>query len=88
MPRPGERVEDVHALVAQRRSEVLAQQVGHRADDEVHDLDRGVDDAEALGVARKRPAEEVVVELDGDALAPLGVVDAFDAATDAGVEVR
>ena len=84
--RPRERVEDVHALVAERRPEMLTQQLRHRADDEIHDLDRRVDDAKTLGVAGERPAEEVVVELDRHALAALGVVDALDAAADTRVE--
>lgn len=55
-------------------------------EDEVDDLDGGVDDAKALGQAREGVAEEFVVELKEDALPAGGVVDAFGAHADAGVE--
>ncbi len=49
----GERVEDVHALVADRRSELVAEHVLDAREDEVDDLDRRVDDAERLGGLRE-----------------------------------
>ena len=49
-------------------SEVLTQDVVGRAEDEVDDLDRGVDDAELVDGLLERGGEELVVELDDDTL--------------------
>ena len=51
-------------LVANRAVELVAEHLVHAPDDEVHHLDRGVHDAEALGHLRESGAEEFVVELD------------------------
>ena len=74
-----ERVEDVHAFVLQAAVEFAAQDVFDAVDDEVHDFDRGVNDAEAFGHAREGVAEEFVVKLDDDFLFARRVVDAFGA---------
>src|SRR5690606_20251340 len=71
----GEGVENVYALAAQRLAELLAQEVVDAVEDEVDDLDRRVDDAEALGHLGERVAEELVVELDDDLLLARGAVD-------------
>ena len=57
----------------------LAQHLVGRVEDEVDDLDRGVDDAELVDGLLERRREELVVELDDDPLPALGVVDALDA---------
>ena len=85
--RTREGVEGVHPLVAQGGSELPPQEFGDRANDEVDDLDRGVDDAEALHVAGEGRLKEAVVEFGHDALAGFAVIDALHAALDRGVEV-
>lgn len=49
------------------------------AEDEVDDLDGGVDDAERVGGLRQGGLEELVVQLDDDLLAASVVVDTFGA---------
>jgi hypothetical protein len=63
----------VDALVGQALPEVLSQHLVGRAEDEVDDLDRGVDDAELVDGLLERGGEELVVELDDDLLPALGV---------------
>ena len=82
----GEAVEDVDALVGEALAELGAQHLVGGAQDEVDDLDRGVDDAEPVDGALEGGGEELVVELDDDPLLALGVLDALDAAADGGVE--
>ena len=74
-----ERVEDVHTFILQAAVELAAQDVFDAVDDEVHDFDRGVNDAEAFGHAREGVAEEFVVKLDDDFLFARRAVDAFGA---------
>ena len=61
----------MHPPGADRLSELVFEDVIHRPDDEVHALDRRVDDAEHFGGARKRAPEELVVEFDDQVLARL-----------------
>ena len=75
----GERIKDVHTFILQAAVEFAAQDVFHAVDDEVHDFDRGVNDAEAFGHAWEGVAEEFVVKLDDDFLFARRVVDAFGA---------
>ena len=56
-----EGVEDVNALAAERLAELGLENFVHRVDDEIHHLDRGVDDAQPLGHAGEGVAEEFVV---------------------------
>ena len=49
------------ALAAERLVELGLEHFVHRVDDEVHHLDRGVDDAKPLGHAWEGVAEELVV---------------------------
>ena len=65
----------------------LAEHLVGGPEDEVDDLDRGVDDAELVDGLLERGGEELVVELDDDALAALGVVDALGALADRVVEL-
>ena len=74
--RPGEGVEDMDALVAQAPPELQAHHVIGAREDEVHDLDRGVDDAEPVRVLLHRGREELLVELHQHALARGRVVEA------------
>ena len=83
----GEGVDDVDVLFAQPALELVAQDVLDAVDDEVHHFDRRVDDAQGARPSREGGAEELVVKLDDDALAALGVVDAGGAVADAGVEL-
>ncbi|MNM81519.1 hypothetical protein D3C76_661450 [compost metagenome] len=55
--------------------------------DEVHDLDRSVNDAQALGHLGERITEELVVKLDDDLLLTLSTIDARCALTHAGIEL-
>lgn len=61
--RAGEGVDDMDALRAEGLAELVLQHVVDRADDEVDDLDRGIDDAQLVARALEGDAEEVVVEL-------------------------
>ncbi len=84
--RPGERIEDMNALAPQRLAELGLQHLVHRMDDEIHHLNRGVDDAQALGHLREGVAEKLVVKLDDDLLLRVGLVDASRPAAHAIVE--
>ena len=75
----GERVEDVDVRLRQAAAEFFFQHVVDAVQDEVDDLDGRVDDAELADGLRQGGLEEVVVELDDDALAAFGVFDAFAA---------
>jgi hypothetical protein len=65
------------ALVAQGQAEVPGHGLLSCAQDEVDDLDRGVDDAECVGALGQVGLEELVVQLDDDLLASGVVVDAL-----------
>ncbi|MNL89901.1 hypothetical protein D3C87_2205250 [compost metagenome] len=56
-------------------------------EDEVHYLDRGVNNPQALRHLGEGVAEEFVVQLDDDLLLALSIVDAGCALTHAGVEL-
>ena len=84
--RAREGIEHVDALVGEARPEMAAQSVVGRAQDEVDDLHRRVDDAQRLGRLRQRLREEALVELGDDALLAAGVVDALGAELHVGVE--
>ena len=86
MPVPVKGIEHVDAFVAQAAPELLAQHVVGALQDEVHDLDRGVDDAEAFGVLLERGREELLVELHQHPLPRRAVVEAAGAHPDALVE--
>ncbi|MNN97300.1 hypothetical protein D3C81_2164430 [compost metagenome] len=75
------------ALATQCLAELLLQQVIDAVKDEIHHLDWGVNDAQALGHLGKGVAEEFVVKLDDDLLFSLGIVDAGSTLTHAGVEL-
>ena len=68
-PGPNEGVDDVDTLVAQRSAKVPVHSLLGGAENEVDDLDRGVDDAECVGGFRQGGLEELVVQLDDDLLA-------------------
>ena len=78
----GEGVEDVDVLVGERPSEFPLEDVTHRTDDEVDHLDRRVDDAQFLDRAGRGHLEELVVQLDDDALPGIGLVDVADRGAD------
>ena len=61
---------------AEGLAEMLLQHLVDRVQDEIDDLDRGVDDAQLFGRAREGVAEELVVEFDDQALFGLRVGDA------------
>ncbi len=85
-PGPGEGVDDVHPLAAQRLAELGLQEMSDAVDDEVHDLHRRIDDTEALGHLREGIPEELVVKLDDDFLLARGAIDAFGTQFHAGIE--
>ena len=68
-PRSRERVEDVHPVVVEVRAELLLHEVRHRAVDEVHHLDRRIDDAELFLKLRESRFEELLEEVLDDGLA-------------------
>lgn len=76
--RPGtnEAVKDVDALVGETLTEVLTKRPVGRAEDEVDDLDQGVDDAELVHGLLERGGEERVVQAHDDLLPALGGVQA------------
>ena len=83
---PGEGVDDVDALATKGLAELGLQNVGDAVDDEVHHLDRRVDNAQPLSHLGEGVAEELVVELDDDLLLAGRVVDALGAHLHAFVE--
>ena len=83
----GEAVEDVYALAGQSLPELLAQDLVDGAEDEVDDLDGGVDDAEPVDGLLERGGEELVVELDDDTLLACRVGHALHSAAHGAVEL-
>ena len=71
---------------AQRLTKLLLQGFIDGLDDEIHDLNRGIDNAQHLRRARERITEELVVEFHDEVLARLRVGDAGGAATNRGIE--
>jgi hypothetical protein len=71
--RASERVNDMHALAAQRLPEFGLQNVVDAVDDEIHHLHRRIDNAQPLGHFREGIAEKLVVQLDNDFLFALGI---------------
>ena len=84
--RAGEGVQHRHLLVRQPPAQVLLQGVVGGLQDEIHHLDRRVDDAEALGVLAQRDPEETFVEFQQHRLARPGVVQPGRAAAHAVVK--
>ena len=82
----GERVEDMHVFIGEAAAEFIAQGAVGAVQDEVHDLDGGIDDAEAVGVLFHRAGEKALVELHQDALARGAVAEAAGAEPHAFVE--
>ena len=81
-----ERVEHMHTLIREGCTELFPQHRVRTVQNEVDDLVRGVDDAEAVAGAAEGGGEELLVQaFDGGLLAG-GVGDAGDAAANAGVE--
>jgi hypothetical protein len=74
-------------LLPKRLAELGLQHLVHGMDDEVHHLDRRIDDAQPLGHLREGIAEKLVVKLDNDFLLGIGLVDASGAALHALVEL-
>ena len=72
--RAGEGVKDMHALTPKGLAELRLQHVIHRMDDEIHHLNRGVDDAKAGSQQGEGGAEELV---DSDQPAGDGGADKF-----------
>ena len=66
----------MHTLVAEAPPELLPQRLVRAGEDEVHDLDRRVDDPKPIGVLLHGRSEELFVELHQHALAGLAVVQA------------
>ena len=85
--RPGEWVQDMNAPAAKGLAEFRFQRFVDRVNDEIHHLDRGIDDPKPLGHFRESVAEELVVKLDNDSLLALGVVDAGGPDFDIGIEL-
>ena len=75
----GERVENMHVLAGQPPPEMLLQGVVGRVQDEVHHLDRRVDDAETFGLLFEGYLEETLVELEQHLLPGLWVVQGLGA---------
>src|SRR5574344_1016712 len=60
--RAGEGIEDVHAFVREGSPELFLQDHFDALDDEVHDLHRGVDDAQLFDREGKRALEKLFVQ--------------------------
>jgi len=88
VPAAGEAVDDVDVLVGKALAELLPEHLVRRAQDELHDFDRGMDDAELVDGAFEGGGEEVLVQLHDDRLAAFGGVDAVDVLPDRVVETR
>ncbi|CKM69207.1 Uncharacterised protein [Mycobacterium tuberculosis] len=73
--RPGEAVQNMHALVGQPAPEMLARHEISRPHNEVHDLDRRVHDPQRLGLLLEADAEELLVQLGDHLLLALGARD-------------
>ena len=76
----------MNALVAQASPELPAHHVIGAVQDEIHDLNRRVDDAEAVRVLLEGRGEELLVEFHQHVLARFAVVEAAGAHTHAFVE--
>ena len=86
--RPGSRegVKNVDALILETATEVFLQRLVRTADDEIHHLNRRVDDAEAFHHLGKGRLEKLVIQLHNELLPCRGVFDAFDPFPDAGIK--
>jgi len=86
--RPGSRegVKNMNALILEAATKVFLQRLVRTADNEIHHLNRRVDDAEAFHHLGKRRLEELVIQLHNELLPGGGVIDAFYPFPDAGVK--
>ena len=84
--RAGEGVDNLHTTVVQRAAEMFVQHVLHAVDDEVHNLDGRIDDAQLLLHPGEGGGEELVVEFHHNLLLGLSVVDTLGTAAHAAVE--
>ena len=85
-PSPREGVKNMDALILETATKVFLQRLVRAADDEIHHLNRRVDDAEAFHHLGKRRLEELVIQLHNELLPGGGVIYAFYPFPDAGVK--
>lgn len=76
----------MNALILEAATKVFLQRLVRTADNEIHHLNRRVDDAEAFHHLGKRRLEELVIQLHNELLPGGGVIDAFYPFPDTGVK--
>ncbi len=86
-PCPCEGVHDVDALASQGLAKLAFQHVIDGADNEVHDFQRCVDNAEAFFQARESLLEKAIIEFLDDLLPTIGRIYARGAFPHIGIEV-
>src|SRR5690606_14392738 len=84
--RPRERIENVYLFILKSQAEMLSKCCIGTVQDEVNDLNRGIDNAQAFDHAWESRLEELIIQFNNDLLPPFGISDTRSSLSHTGIE--